>query len=110
MLVEIDGTQHQWFRDVLVPKGYDAFQLTRMVLGEEIDADWYPAYQSHFVKSILGKSNDGDHAWILYLWGDFDQAWNPLPVGADWFSLKEGHILAWSYGDTSIGNKPENKP
>jgi hypothetical protein len=110
MLIEKNGDEHQWFRDVQVPKGYDAYQLSELVLGEEIESDWFAAYQSHFVKSIMGKANHGNHAWILYLWDGFDQAWEPLPVGADWFSLEEGHILAWSYGDTSAIKVPENNP
>ena len=103
MLIHVNQQDEHWFRDVEVPKGTDAYALTELVSEGEIEADWYPLYRSHFVNSLLGVTNQAPHFWLIYRWSEANEAWEPLPVGADLFSVKEGHVLAWAYADT--GNK-----
>ena len=108
MLIEPDPDLPQWFRDVEVPQGYDAYQLTELVTGGDLEATWYPSFRSHLVESIRGVKNEGSRFWLVYLWDESNEEWTLLPVGADWFSLKDGHTLAWSYADT--GQSPAHPP
>ena len=101
MLIEPSPDNPQWFRDVEMPQGYDAYQLTELVTEGNLKATWYPAFRSHFVESLIGVENEGSNFWLSYLWNESSNEWEPLPVGADWFSVKDGHTLAWSYADTS---------
>ena len=112
MLIETSPDEAEWHRDVRVPQGYDAYQLTELVTKGEMKATWYPAYRSHFVESIMGVAGEGSSFWIAYLWDDSSDKWTSLPVGADWFSVKDGHTLAWVYTDTSVKPSlgPTSKP
>ncbi len=106
MLIEAGPGNARWFRDVEVPQGYDAYQLTAQVTEGELEATWYPSLRSHFVESIIGVVNEGAYFWTIFLWDEFDEEWSPLPVGSDWFSVKDGHTLAWSYVDTTQQPSP----
>ena len=100
MLIESGPNDARWFRDVQVPQGFDAYQVTELVTEGELEATWYASLRSHYVESILGLKSQGDNSWIIFLWDEFEEQWAPLPVGADWFSVKDGHTLAWAYTDT----------
>ena len=52
---------------------------------------------SHLVESIFGKRNEDPNYWIIFLWDDNQKQWAPLPLGADLFSLKNGHVIGWVY-------------
>jgi hypothetical protein len=101
MLIESGPNDARWFRDVQVPQGFDAYQVTALVTEGDLEATWYASFRSHFVESILGVKREGDNFWLIFLWDEFEEQWTPLPVGADWFSVKDGHTLAWAYTDTS---------
>ena len=108
MLIEVSPDDARWFRDVEIPQGYDAYQLTEQVTAGELEATWYPSLRAHFVESIIGVANEGDSFWIIFLWDEFNEEWSPLMVGSDWFSVKDGHTLAWNYVDTT--QQPSHPP
>ncbi|MBI4311580.1 MAG: hypothetical protein HY681_07335 [Chloroflexi bacterium] len=91
----------RWFRDVVVPKGSDAWQFTETVTQGQVESQYYALYRAHFVDSLFGVKGQNPKFWLLFVWSDAESKWEPLPVGADLFSLKEGHILAWYYADTT---------
>ena len=100
LLVHVNEDDERWFRDVDVPKGTDAYELTELVMEGDLESTWYPAYRAHFVDSIVGVENSSPHFWLIYQWSESEATWEPLPVGADRFSVKEGDALAWAYADT----------
>jgi hypothetical protein len=106
LLIATEDGEDRWYRDFEVPQGTDVYQLTQMVTGGNMEATYYSEYRSHFVESIAGVAGQGSNYWIIWLWSDFNDKWEVLPVGADFFSLKDGHTLAWYYGDTSNGENP----
>ena len=108
LLIAVEDGDDRWYRNFEVPQGTDAYQLTQMVTGGNMEATYYPEYRAHFVESVAGVAGQGSNYWIIWLWSDFNDKWEVLPVGADFFSLKEGHTLAWYYGDTSKGENPPN--
>ena len=106
LLIAVEDSEDRWHRNFEVPQGTDAYQLTEMVTGGNMEATYYPEFRAHFVESIAGVESQGSNYWIIWLWSDFNDKWEVLPVGADFFSLKDGHTLAWYYGDTSNGENP----
>ncbi len=108
LLVQVSEDDIRWFRDVEVPKGTDAYELTELVTEGNLDATYYPLFRSHFINGLLGVEGKDPKYWLLFVWDEGQAQWAPLPVGADLYSLKEGHVLAWAYTDTSLG--PEQVP
>ena len=100
LLVEERG-EARWFRDVEVPKGTDGYEFLELATNGEVESDWYPEYRSHFVNAILSAPSESPYFWLTFVWNETSAAWEPLPVGADLFSVKDGHILAWALLDTS---------
>ena len=101
MLIQSSEQDSRWFRNVEVAKGTDAYELTEKVTQGNLKAAYSAPYRSHFVDAILGVENKNPKFWLIYGWSDPQKKWEPLPVGADLYSLKDGHILAWYYADTS---------
>ena len=101
LLIQVSEDDVRWFRDVGVPKGTNAYELTERVTEGDLESTYYAAFFSHFVEALLGVASEGSNYWLTFLWNESQAQWEPLPVGADLFSLKDGHVLAWSYTDTS---------
>ena len=97
MLIQAADDDIRWFRDVEVPDGADGYELTEKVTEGNIEATYYASLRSHFVKSLLGIENQDPNYWIIWVWSETEEKWEPLPVGADLYSLKDGHVLAWAY-------------
>jgi hypothetical protein len=111
MLIQQTGQDPQWFRDVEVTKGMDVYELTDLVTEGDIQATYFAAYRSHFVEAILGVEGEDPNYWLTWVWSESEDKWEPLPVGADLYSLKDGHVLAWYYGPYSEdGNPPPATP
>ena len=101
MLIQSSEQDARWFRNVEVAKGTDAYELTEKVTQGDLRSTYSALYRSHFVDSILGVENKNPKFWLIYGWSEPEKKWEPLPVGADLYSLKDGHILAWYYADTT---------
>ncbi len=96
VLIEADASAPDWRRDVEAPKGTDGYELLDLAVDGDLEADWFPEFRAHFVKEILGVAPEGSEFWGVFLWNEGNGAWEPLPVGADLFSVKDGHVMAWA--------------
>ena len=96
VLVEpaVDGAR--WYRDLEVPKGTDGYELLQAATDGEVDATWFPEFRAHFVTEILGVAPEGSQFWGVFVWSETNSGWEPLPVGADLYSVKNGHIMGWA--------------
>lgn len=101
MLVQPSQSDVRWFRDVEMPKGANAWELTEKATGGDVQATYNALYRSHFVDAIFRVEGKDPRYWLIYVWSEAQKQWEPLPVGADLYSLKDGHVLAWYYADTS---------
>jgi hypothetical protein len=101
LLVQAAETDLRWFRDVELPRGANAWELTEAVAQGQVEAQFYPLYRSHFVDALFGVKGRAPTFWLIFVWSEASNKWESLPVGADLFSLKDGHVLAWYYADTS---------
>ncbi len=96
VLVEPSSGGARWFRDVEVPKGTDGYELLESVTDGELEAEWFPEFRSHFVSGILGVAPEGAQFWGVFVWNETNAGWEPLPVGADLYSVKDGHVMGWA--------------
>ena len=96
VLIEADASAPDWRRDVEALKGVDGYELLDLAVDGDLEADWFPEFRAHFIKEILGVAPEGSEFWGVFLWNDGNGAWEPLPVGADLFSVKDGHVMAWA--------------
>jgi hypothetical protein len=95
-LVEPNAGESTWFRDVSVPKGTDGYELLEAAVEGELVSEWYAEFRAHFVTSVLGNEPEGSEFWAVFVWDEGTSAWSPLPVGADLYSVKQGHIMGWA--------------
>ena len=86
----------EWINQVTIPKGTDGYELLKAAVNDELVSVWYPEYRSHFVNQIKGIATNEGQFWSVFLWNENSLKWEPLNVGADLFSVKSGHIMAWS--------------
>ena len=103
VLIEPSAGDSRWFRDVEVSKGTDSYELLEAVTGGELEAQWFPAFRSHFVESVFGIGGEGFRFWLVFVWDENQSAWSPLPVGADLFSVKDGHVMGWALLEAGEG-------
>ena len=106
LLIHVSEDDVRWFRYFEVVKGTNAYELTEQATEGELESTHYAAFFSHWVDSIMGVPNEAPNYWLIFQWNGSTDQWEPLPVGADLFSLKDGHVLAWSYTDTSLDPQP----
>jgi hypothetical protein len=95
MLIEMDEKDARWFRDIEVPKGMNGYELTEKVTDGHLQSTYYPSLRAHFVQGLLGKGNGDNKYWAIYIWSESENKWEPIPVGVDLYSLKDGHVLGW---------------
>lgn len=112
VLIEADASAPRWHRDVAVPKGTDGYELLEAAVEGDLEADWFPEFRAHFVEAIGGIAPEGAEFWGVFLWNESSAGWEPLPVGADLFSVKDGHIMAWALVEFDPGQPqlPVNSP
>ena len=98
--------------DVEVPKGTDGYEFLEAAVDGELEADWFPEFRSHFVKSIMGIDPQGAEFWGVFVWNEGSESWEPLPVGVDLFSVKQGHVMGWALVefDPASPQVPVNTP
>ena len=105
-------TTPEWVNDISIPKGTDGFELLELSVNNEMISEWYPEYRSHFVKEIKGVAPIGNEYWSVFLWNENSLKWEPLTVGADLFSVKDGDTMAWALVefDPDSPQLPSQKP
>ena len=106
VLIHESTDDFQWFRNVETTEGSNAYELTKTVVQGDLESTYYASMFSHLVESIFGKRNEDPNYWIIFLWDDNQHKWAPLPLGADLFSLKDGHVIGWvytEYGQEALG-------
>ena len=97
VLIHGSSDDFRWFRDVETTEGSNAYELTKTVVQGDLESTYYASLFSHLVESIFGKRNEDPNYWTIFLWDDNQKQWAPLPLGADLFSLKNGHVIGWVY-------------
>ena len=94
-LVELPDAAPDW-TIVPVPAGTDVWRATSVTY--DVEADWYPEFSSHLVRSIDGLHDTSELYWTLWLWNVDDEVWDHAQVGADHVTLDADVRIAWLYG------------
>ena len=101
MLIQANNDDIQWFRNIEMPIGSTAWELTRAVAQDKLEATYYGAFGSHFVNSLFGMENKEPYFWLFFQWNKISKTWEPVMVGADNLTLLDEMVLAWCYTDSS---------
>ena len=96
LLVESSPGNPYWARDIAVEQGSNGYELLEAATEGELVAEWYPEFRSHFVQEIRGVAPQGAAFWGVFVWNEDTLGWEPLSVGADLFTVEDGHIMAWA--------------
>ena len=96
VLVEPSPDDSRWFRDVSIPEGTDGYELLEAAVDGEVTSEWFAEFRSHYVSAVQGVEPTGSQFWGAFVWNESNSAWEPLPVGADLFSVKDGHVMGWA--------------
>jgi hypothetical protein len=103
-----NGTRH-WYNNTEVQPGWNVYTSTVVLTHGNLQAQWYPAYQEHFISGVDGVSNSKTMSW--FLWAHNDTAsWQVAQVGADDLPVYNGSVFAWTYCGETPSYTPTCKP
>ncbi len=90
-----NGTRH-WFNVTNVQPGTNFYVETQVITGGQINATYYPQYQSHFVTALNNVGNTNSLYWLLWTYNK-TALWQQASAGPDLLPVFNGSIFAWSY-------------
>jgi hypothetical protein len=103
-----NGTRH-WYNNTQVQPGWNMYTETVVLSSGDLQAQWYPQYQEHFVSGIDGVSNSQTMDWFLWTYNR-TASWQIPPVGADDLPVYNGSVIAWTYCGETASFAPECSP
>ncbi len=90
-----NGTSH-WFNVTNVQPGTNLYVETEVITGGQVNATYYPEYQSHLVTAINNVGNTNSLYWLLWTYNR-TALWQMAASGPDLLPVTNGSIFAWSY-------------
>ena len=90
-----NGTRH-WYNSTNIQPGTNFYVETQIITGGQINATYYPEYQSHLVTAINNVGNTNSLYWFLWTYNS-TALWQQASVGPDLLPVTNGSIFAWSY-------------
>lgn len=103
-----NGTRH-WYNGTQVQPGWNMYVATVVLTNGNLQAQWYPQYQEHFVTGIDGISSTKSLYWFLWTYNS-TASWQVVQVGADELPVYNGSASAWTYCGMSPSYAPTCKP
>jgi len=93
MLIDYGNGTRLWYNNTRIPVGATLFNATKMIA--EIE---YEKYEwGIFITAINTVRGDQSHFWLWHIWDSAKKQWEPGPVGADAFILRDGDTVSWAY-------------
>jgi len=90
-----NGTRH-WYNNTQVQPGWNMYTSMVVLTHGNLQAQWYPEYQEHFVSGFDGISNSKTMFWFLWTYNE-TASWQVAQVGADDLPVYNGSVFAWTY-------------
>ncbi len=103
-----NGTRH-WYNSTAVQPGWNTYIATVVLTNGNLQAQWYPQYQEHFVSGIEGVSNSKTMFWFLWTYNK-TASWQVAQVGADSLPVYNGSIFAWTFCGATPSYAPTCRP
>ncbi|MGD0638716.1 MAG: hypothetical protein ABSA72_11830 [Nitrososphaerales archaeon] len=100
ILVDFGNGTHRWYNNTAVQPGWSMYTETVVLSHGDMQAQWYPQYQEHFITGIDGVANSNNMYWFLWTYNR-TASWQVAQVGADDLPVYNGSVFAWTYcGET----------
>jgi hypothetical protein len=101
ILFEFGNGTRRWYNNTEIQPGWNVYIATVVLTNGNLQAQWYPQYQEHFVSGIDGVSNSKTMYWFLWT-HNATASWQTAQVGADQLPIYNGSVFAWTYcGETA---------
>lgn len=109
VLLDFGNGTLQWHNDTQVQPGWNMYTETVVLSRGDLQAQWYPEYQEHYVEGIDGISSTQTMSWFLWTY-NATSSWKPSQVGADDLPVYNGSVFAWTFCGESPSYAPECTP
>jgi hypothetical protein len=94
------GNTSTWFNNTEVTEGWNFYNLTLLLANGNVDSQFYPGFNEHYVLGINGVEEKLPYYWSLWIFCSKDNAWALSAVGADDIRLSNDGIYGWYYQQT----------
>lgn len=96
-LINYGNSTLKWYNVSSFSPGSNFYNQTFYLTRGNVEAEFYPSFNEHFVTGINGVKNKGQFYWTLWVLCQKQNAWAISSVGADQIKLANGQTLAWAY-------------
>ncbi len=109
ILFDFGNGTRRWYNSTEIQPGWNLYIATVVLTNGNLQAQWYPQYQEHFVSAIGGVSNSKTTFWFLWTYNK-TASWQTAQVGADGLTVYNGSVFAWTFCGVTSSYKPTCKP
>ncbi len=109
ILLDLGNGTRRWYNNTQVQPGWNLYIVTVVLTDGNLQAQWYPQYQEHFISGIEGVSNSKTEFWWLWTYNE-TAGWKTAQVGADLLPVYDGSRFAWTYCVSTPDFMPTCKP
>ena len=95
LLIDFGNGTRTWYNTTNVQPGTNLYVETQIIAKGEVNATYYPQYQSHFVTAIFNVGNTNTMYWLLWTYNK-TASWQQAPVGPDELQVTNDSVFAWS--------------
>jgi hypothetical protein len=96
VLIDYGNGTRRWYNTTNVQPGTNLYVETQIIAGGNVNATYYPQYQSHFVTAIFNVGNTKTMYWLLWTYNK-TESWQQASVGPDQLQVTNDSIFAWGF-------------
>lgn len=108
VLIDFGNGTRSWYNKTSALPGWDAYVMTVVLLGGNVQAAWYPQYGEHFVTGVDGVEQTSTESWFVWEFGP--GGWTAAQTGADAIQVNNGTIIAWALCTYDLNFNPACTP
>jgi hypothetical protein len=108
MLLDYGNGTLRWYNDSTAQPSWNAYVVSLVLLGGNLNATWYPEFGEHLVSAINGVPGTASLSWSL--WEYSDSQWTYSQVGADQVQIQNGTTIAWALCGYNSSYQPTCTP
>jgi hypothetical protein len=90
-----NGTSH-WYNVTNVQPGSNLYVETEIIANGQVNATYYPEYESHLLTAINNVGNTNALYWLLWTYNK-TALWQMASTGPDLLPVTNNSVFAWSY-------------